>query len=379
MPLQKLNVLLLFWGRKGGGARYTLEIARELKKREDVRLFLSVSNQCDLITEFKDLNCPALFLDTYESITGFVKKWVIQRNTFERKLTKYLKENRIERVIIGMDFFWGDIIYSAAGKANANTVYVVHEPKPHPGEPFVMSFIKKRTLKTLITGADHLVTLTEHVKQFIKSEYNSDGSDITVIPHGVFSYYEAKEPKNLPEIESEPVVILYFGAITYYKGLDILLDAFALLEKQSQSPVKLEVWGSGDLSKYQDLIDKLENIHIENRWIDESEVGELFKRAHICVLPYRDVSQSGILGAAGRAALPVVACPTKGLKEQAGGDNVLYSRDFSPVALASEIQTLIMDKDRYRVVSEEMLEASKKLDWNIIAQEFHDIIKGKNK
>jgi glycosyltransferase involved in cell wall biosynthesis len=379
MPLKKLNVLLLFWGRKGGGARYTLEIARELRKREDVRLFLSVSNQCDLIEDFKELNCPGLFLDTYETVGGFVKKWVFQRRLFRRDLLHFLKLNSIDSIIIGMDFFWGDIIYSAARTAGAMTVYVVHEPKPHPGEPLVMSFIKKRTLKTLITGADHLVTLTEHVKKFVRSEYNSDGSDITVIPHGVFSYYEAEEPKKLPETESEPVVILYFGAITYYKGLDILLEAFALLEKQIQRPVKLEVWGSGDISKYRDLIDKLENIHIENRWIDESEVGELFRRAHICVLPYRDVSQSGILGAAGRAGLPVVACPAKGLKEQAGGDNVMYSKDFSPVALASEIQSLITDKERYRVVSEEMLEASKKLDWSNIAQEFRDILQEKNK
>jgi glycosyltransferase involved in cell wall biosynthesis len=374
MARQKSNVLLLFWGRKGGGARYTLEIARELKKRDDVQLFLSVSNQCDLINDFRDLNCSGLYIDTYETIPGFVKKWVIQRGSIERELTLFLKKNSIDSIIIGMDFFWGDIIYSAAGKVNAKTIYVVHEPKPHPGEPVIMSFVKKKTLKTLLRGADHLVTLTEHVKQFVMLTHSIDTSDITVIPHGVFSYYEADKPKQLPESNSEPVILLYFGAITYYKGLDILLEAFAILENQNEQPVKLEIWGSGDISNYKHLIENLEQVHIENRWIDESEVGGLFKRAHICVLPYREVSQSGILGAAGRAAMPVVACPAAGLRDQEGGGNIIYSKDFSPKALASELQTLINDNERYRITSEKLLKDSKKLAWSNIAQKFRDII-----
>lgn len=371
--IRRTNILFLFWGRKGGGARYSLEIAKELNKREDVNLFLSISNQCDLIDQFHEMNCPGLFIDTYESVLGFIRKWVFERKRYQKQLSAYLKENDIDLIILGMDFFWGDIIYKSANLAGAKTIYVVHEPKPHPGEPFFMGMVKSQTLKKLIQGADHLVALTKHVKEFIHERYEISKSQISVIPHGVFSYHEANHPKQLPENSKDPVILLYFGAITYYKGLDILLKAFSMLEKNISQHVKLEIWGSGDISDYQDLIQNLKNIHIENRWIDESEVGALFKRAHICVLPYREVSQSGILGAVSRAALPVVACPAEGLKDQMGGEEVIYSSDFSPESLADEIQNLIDDPARYKSISKKIMYDSKKLDWSYIAEEFKKV------
>lgn len=366
----KTNILFLFWGRKGGGARYSYEISKELSRRKDVNLFLSVSNQCDLIKEFKSLSRPGLYIDTYESTTGFINKWIIQRKQYLRKLKEYLKKNDIDVLIIGMDFFWGSVIYKAAESAGVKTIYVVHEPRPHPREPFFMGLVKTRTLKTLIKGASHLVALTQHVKDFLLEEYQITESSISVIPHGVFSYHKASKSKQLPE--NDPVVILYFGAITYYKGLDILLEAYRILE-QKYDHVKLEIWGSGTISEYENLISDIERIRVENRWIDESEVEKIFKRSHICVLPYRDVSQSGIVGAAGKAALPVVACPAEGLREQMEGEGIVFSEDFTPESLALAIEELLTDADFYNSKSQELLDYSKKLSWSSIASDFKKI------
>lgn len=364
----KTNILLLFWGRKGGGAKYSYEICRKLLEREDVNLAISVSNQCDLIDEFKGLNCPSLIIDTYESVPGFIQKWVFQRYAYRNQLTSFLKRHRIDLIVIGMDFFWGDVIYKSARKAGAKTIFVVHEAKPHPGEPLFMGLVKSKTLNTLIRGADHLVALNDHVKEYLRVNYHLDESDVSVIPHGIFAYYEADIPKRLPDTDKEPIILLYFGAITYYKGLDILLKAFSVLEKR-RFPVKLEIWGSGNLDKYANLISGLENIHIENRWIDEDEVGVIFQKSHICVLPYRDVSQSGIVGGASKAGLPIVACPAKGLKEQAGADAILFSDSFAPESLANAIENLIQNPKLYTEISRRLIEDAKKLDWAKIADD----------
>lgn len=366
----KTNILFLFWGRKGGGARYSYEISKELNKREDVNLFLSISNQCDLIGQFKRLNRPGHFIDTYESVPGFLKKWVFQRKRYLNQLTDYLKKNEIDLLIIGMDFFWGGIIYKAAELAGVKTIYVAHEPKPHPGEPFFMGLVKKKTMKTLNKGADHLVALTDHVREFLIEKYRFDDSHVSVIPHGIFSYYEASQPKKLPE--ERPVILLYFGAITYYKGLDILLEAYKILEDRNR-PVMLEIWGEGNLTEYQNLISQFNRVRIENRWIDESEVADVFERVHICVLPYRDVSQSGIIGAASKAALPVVACPADGLKKQVGDDKILFSDDFTPESLADSIEEMMNDSELYSKMSGKLMEYSKKLEWSKITDGFKKI------
>ena len=370
MKYKNLNVLFLFWGRKGGGARYSFEISRELNKRKDVNFYLSVSNQCDLIDQFKSLQCPGLFIDTYTSVPGFIKRWVFHRKWYLKQLTQYLKINEIDVLIIGMDFFWGGVFYKAAKRAGVKTIFVVHEPKPHPKEPFFMGLLKRKTLNTLNKGADHLVALTDHVKEYLLENYSFDNKHVSVIPHGIFSYYEAKEPKKLPS--GSAAILLYFGTITYYKGLDILLKAYRILEEKERN-VKLEIWGEGNLNEYEDLISQLKNVHIENRWIDEDEVSDIFRRSHICVLPYRDLSQSGIVGAVSKAALPIVACPAHGLKEQMSEEQILFSEDFTPESLADTIEKILNDSELYQRRSEELFQYSKKLEWSVIAEDFKKI------
>ena len=62
---RKQNLLIWYWGRRGGGAHYCLEVARELSKREEFNVHLSVSRNCDLYAELKALNLPGLDIDTY--------------------------------------------------------------------------------------------------------------------------------------------------------------------------------------------------------------------------------------------------------------------------------------------------------------------------
>lgn len=372
MNHNSINILFLFWGRKGGGAKYSFEIAKELSNRKDVNLHLSISKQCDLISRFKSLSQPGLYIDTYNSVPGFINKWVFQRHQYFTKLRTYLEENQIDVLIIGMDFFWGSIFYKAAKLTGVKTIYVVHEPKPHPKEPFFMGLLKRWTLKRLITGADHLVTLTKHVKEFVLEQYNIEASKVSVIPHGIFSYYEASKPKKIFKKKNEYVRILYFGTITYYKGLDILLKAFKLLEEKYDF-IKLEIWGSGDITSYQNLISDLDNVRIENRWIDESEIKNIFEETHICVLPYRDVSQSGIVGVASKAAMPIVASPAEGLKEQLAGTSVLFADDFSPESLAESIERLLIDPEYYSELSTEILQYAEKCSWHSIASRFKRI------
>lgn len=369
MNQNEMNVLFLLWARVGG-ALYSFEIAKELSKKEEVDLHLSISNQNEILEDFKILNVPGLYVDTYNSAAEFIDKWVFRRKQYEKQLRDYLIEQNIDLLIIGMDFFWGSVFYKAAQSAGVKTIYVVHEPKPHPKEPFMMGMIMRWTLKTLITGADHLVALTGHVKNYLKDQYNIEDSNISVIPHGVFSFHEAVEPKKLPE--NDPVKLLFFGAIKYYKGLDILLKAYRLLEEKFDS-IQLEIWGSGDISEYQDLIDNIDKIRIENRWISEEEIKEIFRESHICVLPYRDASQSGIAGIASSAGMPIVACPAEGLKEQLKGSSALFADDFSPESLAEAIEKLITKPEYYSDQSKNILNYTDQLSWSSIASRFVNI------
>lgn len=368
----KINTLLLFWGKKGGGAKYSLELAKELSNRNDVNLHLSISHQCEIYDQFDQLSLPCFNITTYTSTPGFLYKWCFGRQHLAGRLAAYLSKHQIQTLIIGMDFFWGPVIYKAAETAKTQTIHVVHEPKPHPRESMFIYLYKRLTIGKTIAKADRLVTLTANVKKFITDKFGVDRDKISVIPHGIFSYYKAEEPRQITE-DSE-VKLLFFGRIEYYKGLDILLKAFILLERQREH-VRLEVWGDGDLSEYRPLIGRIQRIHIENRWLSEGEISAIFQQCHICILPYREASQSGIAGIASRAALPIVACPNPGLEEQLSDTGAVIAASFTPESLQKAILKVVDDPGFYEDLSRKSLEYSKNLSWQKIASEFNQLSK----
>ena len=105
-------------------------------------------------------------------------------------------------------------------------------------------------------------------------------------------------------------VILFFGFIRPYKGLDVLLEAIALVIKEM--PVRLLVVGEfwEDKDKYINTIDNLklnEYITIVDKYISNEEIPWYFKACDVVALPYKDVTGSGILPLAIQHHCPVVA------------------------------------------------------------------------
>ncbi|MBZ5535391.1 MAG: glycosyltransferase family 4 protein [Acidobacteriia bacterium] len=112
--------------------------------------------------------------------------------------------------------------------------------------------------------------------------------------------------------------VLFFGMVRKYKGLDILLRAMPKV----LSKVDCELLIAGEfyepVAKYQRLIRDLgveHNVRIDNRYIPNEEVAELFRYARILVMPYLSATQSGIAQIAFANGLPVIASRTGGLAE----------------------------------------------------------------
>ncbi|MGB7621704.1 MAG: glycosyltransferase family 4 protein [Terriglobia bacterium] len=115
-----------------------------------------------------------------------------------------------------------------------------------------------------------------------------------------------------------PKTILFFGVVRKYKGLEVLLRAMPKV----LSKVECELIIAGEfyepIRRYMNLINELGiggHVHIENRYVPNEEVGELFRRADVLALPYLSTSQSGIAQLALVNALPIIASETGGLPE----------------------------------------------------------------
>lgn len=163
--------------------------------------------------------------------------------------------------------------------------YTAHDPVLHPGEAGALrSWVHRR----LVRQADVCFVHGEQNKRQIVSEYGVDPDTVFSIPHGEFLFWE-----DVPSVEQEDV-ILFFGRIRKYKGLDVLLDAFEIV-RQNLPHYRLTICGQGDLGDLSARIRSMPNVDLVNRFIDHAEIPALFLRSRFLVLPYRDGTQSGVV------------------------------------------------------------------------------------
>ncbi len=123
--------------------------------------------------------------------------------------------------------------------------------------------------------------------------------------------------KNILNIDEEKI-ILFFGFIRDYKGLDNLLEAMALINEKIN--LKLIIAGEfySNEEKYKKLIENLgiqEKLYLFTDFIPTSEVKFYFSACDAVILPYKDATQSGIVQIAMNFNKPVIATNVGGLAE----------------------------------------------------------------
>ena len=140
------------------------------------------------------------------------------------------------------------------------------------------------------------------------------------IPHPVYEIFGEKISKSIAKEKlnlKDEKIILFFGYIRKYKGVDVLIDAMKILKDEK---IKLLLVGEfyDDEKKYRGKISQnnLENfISVYSDYIPNTEVANYFCAADVVILPYLDATQSGIAQIAYNFNKPVIATDVGGLKE----------------------------------------------------------------
>lgn len=195
-------------------------------------------------------------------------------------------------------------------------VSVIDNVIPHerrPGDTFLTRFFMK--------SIDGAVVLSESVKDEVE-DFRND-IPVCVTPHPVFDTYGKKLTRNeaLSALKLDPdySYLLFFGFIRDYKGLDLLIRAFADARLKNKK-LKLIVAGEfyEDKAPYLDLIRKTgrENeIIIIDRFIPDNEVALFFSGADLVVQPYKSATQSGVTQIAYHFDKPMLVTNVGGLNE----------------------------------------------------------------
>lgn len=170
--------------------------------------------------------------------------------------------------------------------------------------------------------------------------------------------------------------LLFFGLIRDYKGLDILLEAFADQRLKNRS-LKLIVAGEyySDKAKYTQLIKKhqLEDHIIQvDKFIPDSEVALYFNAADLVVQPYKSATQSGVTQIAYHFNKPMVVTNVGGLSEMCPDGKVGYVVPPKPQDIASAILKFFTNTDREAMI-ENIIGEKQKYSWEILTSAVYDL------
>jgi glycosyltransferase involved in cell wall biosynthesis len=197
-----------------------------------------------------------------------------------------------------------------------------------------------------------VVVHTRHGERELVERVGVAPERVRVIPHGAFDHMlrlpgERPLPDELALVEGP--VILCFGTIRPYKGIDVLLRAFGELEGA-------ELWIVGrPLNTPMEPLHELagDGVRFVTRYLAEQEVPAFFRRADLVVLPHREVDQSGVLNVALAFGKPIVMTEIGGFEEVAadtGAGRLVPPED--PGALAAALRELLADPEASRRLGE---------------------------
>lgn len=223
------------------------------------------------------------------------------------------------------------------------------------------SALNRLTLRIQYRLCEHLFVHTEAMKRELCGDYGVQPARVSVIPFGMndtvpstsLSPAEARFSLGFGEGDK---VLLFFGMMVQYKGLEDLVAAFALLAPRDPQlrlviagPVKR---GSEDYWKsIESMIDAaglVKRVHTRIEFVPDEEVEHYFKAADAAVLPYRHVFQSGVPFLAFNFGLPVIATDVGSLREDVvEGQTGFICEPRNPHALAGAIEAYF-SSDLYR-------------------------------
>jgi glycosyltransferase involved in cell wall biosynthesis len=226
-----------------------------------------------------------------------------------------------------------------------------------------------RSARALFGRMDAVIAHSEHGARRLRDEVGVDPGRVRVIPHGAFDYLaDLPEEKPLPaELEgAEGPVILFFGLLRPYKGLDSLLTAFREVEGA-------ELWVVGnprmDIEPLRRLAAEAPGrVRFVTRFVEDAEVPPIFRRADLVVLPYRDAEHSGVLYTGLAFGKPLVLSSVGGFPEVAATGAARLVAPDDPAALAGALSELARDPEaRERLAAAAREAASGPCSWDAIA------------
>ncbi len=348
----RIAFLSVFYPFRGGIAQFNNELYKSLEKHVelvDIKAFNFSRQYPSLLFPGKTQLVEAEALNPEVNAEAVLDS--VNPLSFINTIKK-INEFKPDVVITSywMPFFAPSLGFVLGRIRAKNKVALLHNVIPH--EKGITDQILN---KYYLNKNDSFLVLSDTVQGQLKSFYKEP--KYLQVAHPLYRHFGEVMEKNVAreklKISEDRKVLLFFGFIRKYKGLDLLIEAVSLLKDSSYT-----VLIAGE--SYEDvkiLDDKLIECGIKNEqvskhveYIPDEDVRVYFSASDLCILPYRSATQSGIASIAKHFEIPMVVTPVGELPNEVSHlVNGYVCSEVSSKAIAEGVEYAMKNKEEFIV------------------------------
>lgn len=275
-------------------------------------------------------------------------------------------------------------------------VLTAHDVVPREAAPG-----QREAQQRLYARMDAVIVHSWHGRDRLVDDLDVPAAKVHVISHGAFRHLTEVDPAPLPaELRTsssvppaedgvaagvspvtapadvrratspERPVVLLFGLIRPYKGLDVLLEAWRALAVDGDPGADLWVVGlpKHDITALRQGTPP--SVRFVDRFVSDAETAAVFRRADAVVLPYREIDQSGVLFTALAFGKALILSDVGGFPEVAAEGAAELVPAGDAVALAAALRTVLRDPARRGALAARSASlAAGRYSWDTVAAE----------
>lgn len=310
--------------------------------------------------EFLEVDVPGSPNPSMKSMSLFNKQ--------KKKIIDFIKEKNIDYIYFISKHTWNFFLIKSIKKLKIKIIHAFHDPVGHNGDKVSKSVLLYN--KIVVKNINHAIVFSDgSYDDFVK--YLKPKCKVNQLPFIQIKWPEYKETN------FEKKNILFFGRLNKYKGIEFIPNLAKEVYKLDPS-IKFIVAGkkSGDVdeSVLNDM-KALPNIELNNEFIPDKQIEQLFDSSLFCILPYKSITQSGVLIDAYSRSKTICAFDIKGISQFANSGNAILIKPFDLEEMAKQIVFYANNKELLNEKSKKAWLFGKKyfsaLDW---AQNFIKLV-----
>ncbi len=296
------------------------------------------------------------------------------------KVGRRIRKERPDLIIVK---FWlpfmgpvlGTILRLIKKNKHTKVITIIDNMIPHESR-----FGDRSFTKYFVKPVDAFVTMSQNVLDDVDKFDTVKPRVLT--PHPLYDNFGARTSREdaLQKLglDTTKKYILFFGFIRDYKGLDLLIKAFAE-DTINRDEIKLIIAGEyySDKEKYLKLISEYnleKDIIQKDDFIPNSEVADYFNACDLVVQPYKSATQSGVTQIAYHFHKPMIVTDVGGLSEMCPDGKVGYVVKPEPKAIAKGIVRYFEHTD-IDAMQDTIIVEKKKYEWNILTGKIYNLYK----